>query len=213
MALESGWHLIITSLIITNIVTPFNLTREDQTLVNEEIKWLFAAADNFLKIYKSVETRSDDLLYQLTKKTYNDLLYDHNDVDEDIAKAKPKLWYEEAKKCGLVTRAIPSTAECKRLDNTLDTTISPDTLDYTGQLVTSSVEQLTAILTNLDRDIAAETQLGIDAKLNTALQSSINNHKKAIINTLGELANLFEEAYGVSITQFKLILTEYLDNF
>lgn len=38
--------------VISNVVTTFNLDTADQDFVNEELKWLFSAADNFLKVQR-----------------------------------------------------------------------------------------------------------------------------------------------------------------
>ncbi len=48
----------IGGLVISNVVTSFDLEIEDQDLVNNELKWLFSAIDNFLKFHRKEIDRS-----------------------------------------------------------------------------------------------------------------------------------------------------------
>jgi hypothetical protein len=79
----------IGGLVISSIVITLGLAVEEQDFVNNELKWLFGAADNFLKIRRGEISRSQPVAFPIPEDARqttadNQLLRNVDDFDMQI---------------------------------------------------------------------------------------------------------------------------------
>ncbi len=198
--------------VITNVVTPLGLEPDDQKFVNDELKWLFSAADNFQQVYQTVQQRLDEENTRLIKKFALDILSDRK-REQEMAKITPQVWQEEIERCQPITEPIPPEAErLPQANNKLLSNLSDYKLGNWSKTVETRQKNINTHLRNLDRLLEQETLMGQEGKRNVALQNNIKLHRSDIIKITQEIAEVFNKTYGVLVTspgQLIQLLEEY----
>ncbi len=178
--------IVLETLIKTDLITPLDLEEADQAFISSELKWLFSAADHLLKICR-------------------------DEVDRSQAVPVP-----------VPAEAERSPEANNRLLDRPKNSIFEDTKDWHGQVDTrwqrnvevwleSQLRQINTYLRNLKRLLARETELGAASKGDLRLQNTIRTVQLQIANTLQELAELMNDAYGILVTSPGQ-LVEYLED-
>jgi len=188
------------ALVITNVITPIGLEPDDQTFVNDEIKWLFSAVDNFLQVYHTVQQRIAEENTRLIKKYALDVLSDRK-RKQALEEFTPKVWQEEIENSWPIAEPIPPDAEkLPEANNKILRNLKEYKLDGWGSTIETQLSTTATRLKHLDHHIALETSLGVDAKGNVALQSSLRLTRLEIVMSLQEIADVMNQSYGILIT-------------
>ncbi len=198
--------------VIASVVTPLGLEPDEQKFVNNELKWLFSAADNFQQVYKTVQQRLDEENTRLIKKFALNVLSDKKRKQE-MEKITPQVWQKEVERSRPITEPIPPEVELlPQANNKLLSNLSDYKLERCSNTVEDGLKRINMQLRNLDHSLERETLMGEEGKRNTALQNSIKLHRSEIIKITQKIAEVFNKTYGVLITspgQLIELLEEY----
>jgi hypothetical protein len=162
-------------LVISNVIAYLDLDLEDQDFVNSEVRWLFGAADNLLKICRDEIDRNQPIAVpippeaQRLPEANNQLLNKPRDpAFEDIKDWHGKIetrWQENVKK-----------------------------------EIESYLRLIDSYLRRLGLFLEREATLGEASKSNVSLQVEIRHNRIEIIRILQNMAKFMNDAYGILVT-------------
>ncbi len=161
------------AVIISTVISTFNLDPADQDFVNGEIEWLFSAAGNLLKIC-------------------------HKEIDPghpiDVAipptahKTSPEANNQLLKNPKALTRYM--SYEDMLWNRTFNL----------GREVESKANRLDTYLRGFNISLDREAKMGEAGKSDILLQNQIREGRIGIVQVLQDMAQLMDEVYGIKVT-------------
>lgn len=202
---ESSNPIALISAIIAYVITPLDLSPEDQDFVNNEIKWLFNAVYNFQQIYEAVQQNLADeenkLKEQFKKELAGLYVLQKKRLEEGMAEITPQVWQKILAQSQPVAVSIPPDAERQhQADNRLLSSNEVFWLNNWYDQIPSQLNQITSYLANLKRLLDREGIMGAEGKNDIALQNQIKLARLEIVRVLQQMAQLINEAYGIKVT-------------
>lgn len=162
-------------LVISNIIVHLDLDTKEQDFVKGELRWLFGAADNLLKICRGEIERSRPIAVpipteaQKLPQANNQFL----DKPKDSIFEDTKDWHGNIK-----------TRWQKNVEGSIK----------------SMLKQIDAHLRSLRISLDSEATLGVAGQSNIRLQNQIRASRIGIVKILVDMAKLMNNAYGILIT-------------
>jgi hypothetical protein len=179
-------------LILAGIVIPLNLTQEDRAFVEAELKWLFSAADHFLRVRQG-ELRMDQPVTTSIPA----------DAERVSTEADNRILFNQIK--GQV-KDWSASAGFKSMEEKLEVQLSM----WEDEILTM-LDGLANYLNYLNIQLDEETRLGEAGNFDLALQNKIKQARLKAAQTLQELALLLQNLYGLYVTSPEQ-LVELLSN-
>jgi hypothetical protein len=199
-SLEPVNLIAISGLIAANIITPLDLKSEDQDWVNNEIKWLFSAADNFLAIYQTVQQIINAENSRLIKKYAGDIIGDRRRKQE-MEVITPQIWQQEIERSQPIQVSIPPQAQRQpQSNNRVLNNLNDFTLQSCGRGLTGKIDLISKYHSSLKILQDQEKLQGGAGKGDVYLQNKIKLARMEIVKVLREMAKLIDEAYGIKVT-------------
>ncbi|OQY36520.1 MAG: hypothetical protein B6243_02950 [Anaerolineaceae bacterium 4572_5.2] len=219
-------HNDFRTLIMVNVIAPLDLDAGDQQYVNNELKWLFAAVDNFLRVNQTAQSKLDEERKRIKEKLDeeerqrrrrwgNEIGTMHRkgkNIEEALSELAPQIWRNTIANSPPVEVPIPYEAETLPGANNSLLKTTFDSQSIIGQMVMSNLNLIRNIHLNLDRLLNRETLMGEGGKRNIDLQNSIQAERVNIIQELNKIAIAMKEYYGIFVTSPEQLL-EYLKGY
>lgn len=168
----------IGGVILANVVTPLDLTPPTQAFIEAELKWLFAAADNFLKIRHGEIDPSQPITLPVPPEVQK-----HAQANNQLLLSNVETLVKDWKVGTLESNVEYKLEEWQR---------------EIEQRLTRQIEQI--YLKQLNILLAREAGGGEAKKSNPYLQSQIKDQRIAIVKEVQQLAQIMNDAYGILIT-------------
>ncbi len=162
-------------LVMARVITRLDLDQEDLDFVNEELKWLFSAADHLLKICGDEIDRNQPIPVPIPSEAEKQPEADNRLLD------KPKNYaFEDIKnRLGRIETRWQKSVE---------------------RQVESMFKIIDSHLKGLKHSLNMETELGQAGKSDIPLQHNIKGKQVGTIKTLQDMAKFMNDAYGVLVT-------------
>lgn len=200
--------ILLGSGVVSKVIVPLGLSSEDEAFVTAEVRWLFSAADNYLRICQAVVKK----LIEEKKKLIKSGL-PRKSFKEALTKRLPQIRQEEIELAKPVGLAIP--ADSQKLPEATNRLLNlPDknevlfyldvrqgiVYDPLKNLMTASFDRIRSQLQVIDTLTQRETKMGEEGHRNIELQNALKGSRLYIIKVLQEMAQQMNEAYGVQVT-------------
>jgi hypothetical protein len=193
-------------LVIAAVITHLDLSPEDRDFVNQELKWLFSAADNFRQVFQTVQQRLAEEETKLRRKFTQELgaefyLLIDKKTEAELANIRPQLWQAEIERSQPIPAPIPAEAEKQpQANNKLLPHLDPSDLQNWYNAIETILIRINIHLKNLNILFDKVAQMGDAGQTDIPTQNQIRLERIELVKALHEMAQLVDHAYGILIT-------------
>lgn len=202
----SAGAVAIGALIMATTITHLGLSAEDREFVNQELRWLFSAVDQFQQFLQTVRQRlaaeesaiRQRFIQELGAEFY--ILADKKSQAE-LARVTPQIWRAEVEQLPPVPEPVPPESErIPQANNKILTDLDPAELQNWSRTVEAILTRINLHLKGLNILLDQEARLGEAGKTDFSTQSQIKYRQVELFTALQELASLVHQVYGVLVT-------------
>lgn len=192
--------ITLNAQIVTGIITPLGLSPEKQDFVDRELKWLFSAADNYMRLYQTVQQRLEVENKRLIRAFAGSPIANRK-REQEMAQLRPQIWREEVAHSEAVAVPVPPEVEqISDANNRVRIESDDYKLQQAGEALTASLNLINTHLRQLELLGERERLQGSEAKSNLALQNQLKLERMAIVEELAKMADILHQIYGILIT-------------
>lgn len=170
---HAGDLTALGAVIISTVISTFNLDPADQDFVNMEIEWLFSAADNLQKICRKEIAPGDPIVISIPPTAHKTLPEANNHLPKNPRVLTRYMSYDDM----LWNRTF-----------------------NLGREIESKVNRLNTYLRGFNTLLDREAKMGEAGKSDIMLQNQIREGRIGIVKVLQEMAQLMDEVYGIKVT-------------
>lgn len=181
--------IAIGGLVVSTVVSTFELDPQDETYVKQELRWLFKAIDHFFKIMAHEVGASQSIPEPIPPEAEREPYADNSFPRLERFKAIPK---------GLVNETPESYRSYL--------------MNEWGNTLSGNLRDINIHLKNLRISLNEEARLGAAALLDLKLQNDIKQLRMVIIEITQEAADTIYQIYGIKINSPHLLL-EFLKTY
>ncbi|MEM7344518.1 MAG: hypothetical protein AAF485_09755 [Chloroflexota bacterium] len=207
-------------LVMAQIVGSLDLDQDDKDFVNNELKWLFEAIDNFLSADEICKQQLADEKKKLIDKERGGVLSITSitvkkRIKQGLIDVTPSVWAAIVEQSKPIAIAVPDTAEViatannkllpsptlpKYVNDLYDVLFEASLGDLWSKTIAEQLKYIEDALKRLDTHLGREARLGQAGADNVVIQENIRLEQSRVMQYVNNLADLMGDLYGIQIT-------------